>query len=137
MIEIYTDGACSGNPGPAAIGVVGYQDSKEFFTISRSIGEATNNIAEYKALIAAIKHSQKEGYDHIKIYSDSELLVKQMCGKYKVKDLNLKKLWTEAIGLSKKIKSIEIVHIRREKNSRANDLAQGAVIKKNTDTKEV
>ncbi len=129
MVEIYIDGACSGNPGPAAIGAIGYQEGKELFAISRSIGEATNNIAEYKALIAVLKHSQKEGYTSIKIYSDSELLVKQMCGKYRVKDPELKKLWTEATKLGKKIENIEIVHIRREKNSKANNLAQGAVKK--------
>ncbi|MBU2462223.1 ribonuclease HI family protein [bacterium] len=129
MMEIYIDGACSGNPGPAAIGIVGYQEGKELFAISRPIGEATNNIAEYKALIAAIKHSEKENYLHIKIYSDSELLVKQMCGEYRVKNPNLKKLWTEATRLCKKIEDIEIVHIGREKNSKANNLAQGSVKK--------
>ncbi|MFH0775125.1 MAG: ribonuclease HI family protein [bacterium] len=129
MIEIYIDGACSGNPGPAAIGVVGYQDGKEIFAISRSIGEATNNIAEYKSLIAGLKTSQDTGYTSIKIYSDSELLVKQMCGKYRVKDPNLKKLWLEATRLCKKIEDVEIIHIRREKNSRANNLAQGGVKK--------
>ncbi|MDI6751616.1 MAG: ribonuclease HI family protein [bacterium] len=129
MIEIYIDGACSGNPGPAAIGAIGYQEAKELFTISRPIGEATNNIAEYKALIAALKHSKAEGFNQIKIYSDSELLVKQMCGEYRVKDLNLKSLYQEATRLCKKIENIEIVHISREKNKRANNLAQGGVKK--------
>jgi ribonuclease HI len=133
MIEIYIDGACSGNPGPAAIGVVGYQEAKELFAISRSIGEATNNIAEYKALIAALKHGKAKGYDQIKIYSDSELLVKQMRGEYRVKDLNLKSLYTEATLVCKKIKNIEIVHIPRDKNKRANNLAQGGVRKVNSE----
>lgn len=126
---IYIDGASSGNPGPSGIGIVIYQDGEEIDTFSRKIGDATNNIAEYKALIEGLKLAKKNSLKNIKIYSDSLLVVKQIKGEYLVRDAILRKLYKVAIGLLKEFPKAEIRHINSCKNKEANRLAQFAIKK--------
>lgn len=127
-ISIYTDGGARGNPGPAGIGVVielssGKQEFSEY------IGSATNNVAEYRALILALKKlkeivdPEELGKSQVNFYADSELMVKQLNGHYKVKDLNLRELFMEVVYLKNGLKTpVAFHHIRREKNAEADAL---------------
>ncbi len=124
---IYIDGASSGNPGPAGIGILVCRDGEKIHSISRSIGKTTNNVAEYKALITGLKYGVKNGIKNTKVYSDSELIVKQIQGKYSVRDIRLKKLYREAMSLIKKISTIEVIHIPSKENREANRLAQTGI----------
>lgn len=131
-VIIYTDGGAKGNPGPASIGaVIEYNNGKKEY--SEQIGEATNNIAEYKALVFALqktrqllgKKTSKEV--HIKAYSDSELMVKQLNGEYKIKNTELKDLFIEIWNLKQDFKEVKFEHIKREKNSAADRLVNEAM----------
>ncbi len=134
-IRIYTDGASSGNPGPSGIGVIIEFDGRTI-EISRSIGKGTNNIAEYRALIAGLEKARKlsgGSRKDVEIFSDSELLVRQLNGIYKVRDLNLRKLWERVIELLRNFRSYRIIHISREENLRADELAKRAIKKEGDD----
>ena len=108
------DGASSGNPGDASIGVL-IKDKRHLYqeTISQYIGQATNNVAEYRALLMALKKANDLGVEKFFVKSDSELLVKQIKGIYKVKNEALKELNSQAHSLISKFKSFGIEHIRR------------------------
>ena len=127
MLEIFTDGACSGNPGEAAVGVVIKQDGKVLKEISKTIGPATNNIAEYTALIYALQEALILRADSLKIFTDSELMYKQVTGQYKVKHENIKSLFDQVQHLWKGFKHIELIHVLREKNKEADMLATTAL----------
>ena len=125
---LYTDGCCRGNPGPAGIGVV-IKDSRRKILkeLSEYIGEATNNIAEYSALIRGLQAAGDLGAGEIKIFMDSELVVKQLSGEYRVKDDGMKELFRQALEVLKDFKSFEINHIDRSKNKEADKLANRAI----------
>ncbi len=122
-ITIFTDGGARGNPGPSAIAVV-VKNHKHKTTekIGKFIGNATNNVAEYQALIEGLQMATKLGADTIYFKLDSELVVKQMKGEYKVKNSNLKNLWKEAKILESSFKSINYSHVPREKNHEADEI---------------
>ena len=123
-LKVFTDGASRGNPGEAGFGVV-IQDSKgtQIEEVSGYLGKATNNVAEYSALIAALKAVTKYGNVPVDIYSDSELLVKQLHGLYQVKSTGLLPLFKEAKRLMEQLRKVTLTHIPREKNSEADALA--------------
>jgi ribonuclease HI len=126
---INTDGGARGNPGPAGIGVV-IRDEKSRNLISRHcayVGEATNNVAEYKALILALKEALKLGAKVLLINMDSELVVRQMKGQYKIKEPALKALAMEVFRLTNKFSRITFQHVRREKNKEADKLVNQAI----------
>jgi len=125
---IYTDGASSGNPGQSSIGVV-IKDGqgKAIGHISRRIGHATNNQAEYRAIIAALEEASGLGADEVDIKSDSELVVRQLNGRYRVKKDSLRPLYQEAIRLISSLKAFSIAHIPREQNREADGLANKAL----------
>ncbi len=130
-LEIFADGACWGNPGPAAIGAVLKNEQQEAVVrISEYIGHGTNNRAEYRAVIAALKAAAALGESEVVLYLDSELLVKQLNGVYKVRNNNLRPLYNEAIGLIKRFQNISINHIRRGNNVEADALANAALEKR-------
>jgi ribonuclease HI len=131
-IIVYADGGSRGNPGPAGIGAALMQDGKLIAGISEFIGIATNNVAEYKALIAGLKHALKMGYVKVEVRMDSELVVRQILGQYKVKNENLKPLFMEAKLISNRFQSFAINHVRRELNKDADRLANEAMDKANT-----
>lgn len=121
---LYADGACKGNPGPAAIGVLVKDDhQKELVTISEYIGYATNNKAEYRAVIAALKTAIELKADEIVLHVDSELVVRQLTGRYKVKSRSILPLYVEVNRLLKKFTKTSIIHVRREDNTEADMLA--------------
>lgn len=127
QLFIYVDGASSGNPGPAGIGVAIYNEKKDLLDkISQSIGETTNNVAEYMALIKALEYALAKKVKNVRIFSDSELVVRQLNGKYLVKNKTLKILVVKVAKLIDKFSQVEIVHLSREENKLANKLAQQA-----------
>jgi ribonuclease HI len=126
-VSIYSDGAARGNPGPAGIGaVICNRQGKVLKEISNYIGVATNNIAEYQALIAALKETEAKKAKALRIFSDSQLLVRQLNGLYKVKNQKLRLLHTEVLKLVSG-KKIVIEHIRRGENQLADNLANQAI----------
>ena len=124
---IYTDGGARGNPGPAGAGAVILQDGNVLAEISEFLGTQTNNVAEYTALVLALKKARQLGLADVEVRMDSELIVKQMQGEYKVKNAGLKPLFLEVVNLSKKFSSFHISHVRREENSAADSLANQAM----------
>src|SRR3989344_4464499 len=126
-LKTYSDGGARGNPGPAAIGVVVYGESgRPLFQAGEYIGETTNNQAEYRALIVALDKALSFGGTHITCYLDSELVVKQMQGKYKIREAGLQALAGNALKLIKNFSSVEFMHVRREKNKLADKLVNEA-----------
>jgi ribonuclease HI len=121
------DGASRGNPGPAAIGVT-LKDEKQnlIATISQKIGITTNNQAEYTALIAGLKQAAKLGAKHVVVNSDSELMVRQLQGKYRVKSVDLRPLYEEVVKLAYSLASFKIESVPREQNREADKLANAA-----------
>ena len=127
-IIIYSDGGARGNPGPAGIGAVLYDEHKNLLAeISSYLGVATNNQAEYKALIAALKKAKDLGAKEIDCFLDSELVVKQLKREYKVKNAELAPLFLEIHNLSLSFQKINYSHIRRELNKEADRLANEAM----------
>lgn len=124
---INTDGGSRNNPGPAGIGVV-FSDEKgtKIATFKEYIGEATNNVAEYKALILALEKAKDFEADEIECRLDSELVVKQLTGHYKCKETTLKELCARVQELAF-FKPIKFVHIRREYNKLADKLVNEAI----------
>ena len=126
ILTAYTDGASKGNPGPAAIGYTIEKDGIILEEFCECIGEATNNVAEYRALIAAMKRLKTLGACVVRIFTDSELVVRQITGKYKVKNPGLRHLHSEVIERSAEFDSFQISHIPRDRNSIADGLANKA-----------
>jgi len=126
-IEVYIDGAARGNPGPAGIGVVIKDGPKLIEEIGAFIGKATNNIAEYIALIRGLEEVLIRGFTSAKFYSDSELLVKQLNGEYKVKHDNLVPLHYHILTLVDRMKDFSIKHVTRDKNEHADKLANEGI----------
>jgi ribonuclease HI len=130
-ITIEFDGGSRGNPGPAGIGVVlRAQDSTPLVTLGRYIGRATNNVAEYRALITGLENAKELGAKKIIIRGDSELIVKQMRGEYRVKNPDLRDLYDEAQFLYHQFDEARIEHNYREKNALADKLANLAMDRK-------
>ncbi len=132
VFEINSDGASSGNPGPAGIGVVIKCDGATVRTVSEAIGQATNNVAEYQALIRALKEAKELGAEHIRLRLDSQLVFYQLKGDYKVKHENMKPLHEQALGLLKSFKKVECKVVPREENTEADRLATSALKKDRT-----
>ena len=131
-LEIYTDGACSGNPGLSGIGVVIKENGNIVKEMSKDLGEATNNIAEYMAVIYALQEALILRADKVILKTDSELVYKQCIGKYKVKHANIKPLFDQVKHLFNGFKEIKIQHIPRDQNKDADGLARKAVKKEQT-----
>src|SRR3990172_1331713 len=120
----YIDGGSRGNPGPAGFGVV-VQDSRgrTVETLSESIGAATNNVAEYRALLAALEYAVAKRARRVKIFCDSELIVRQMQGRYRVQSPDLKPLHERARQLLRGLEHFAIEHVPRARNALADQLA--------------
>ena len=125
---INTDGLSKGNPGTAAIGAtIKDERGKMLATISQRIGITTNNVAEYKALIAALQKAIKLKGTQVEVRADSELMIRQLNGRYKVKSEGLKPLYIEVMQLLVKFEGVTLKYIPRELNGAADKLANDAV----------
>jgi ribonuclease HI len=128
LLKIYSDGGARGNPGPAAIGFV-IQDAKGkvLFEKGEKIGEATNNQAEYQAIRFALEKAKELKGTELECFLDSELVVKQLSGEYKVKDKDLAVQYLKIWNLQNEFKSVTYKHIYREKNTAADSLVNQAL----------
>jgi len=127
-INIFIDGASRGNPGPSGIGILFCDDKDNVVKkLFKFIGNSTNNVAEYSALIYAMQEALIDRYDHVKIKSDSELLTKQLAGEYKVKNDNLRPYYEMFQHIARGFNKVEIIPIGREDNSIADKLANKAI----------
>ena len=123
-ITLHCDGASKGNPGPAGIGMVlTAEDGSEIQAWGQPIGRATNNVAEYRALIAGLERALALGAQELKVRSDSQLMVRQINGVYKVKNRTLRGLYEKATNLLGQFDSCTVEHVERSKNSRADKIA--------------
>lgn len=122
-IKIYTDGGSRGNPGPSAVGIVIFDKNDKLLKFNaKYLGIATNNQAEYEGLLTALRMAQFMDVNEIKCYLDSDLIVKQLTGVYKVKSPNIKGLKSSVDKLITKFEKVEFVHVRREYNKFADKL---------------
>jgi ribonuclease HI len=127
-LRLWIDGGSRGNPGPSAIGVVIEDESGAVLqNIARVIGVGTNNIAEYSALLAALRAAEQMGAKYVEVLSDSELLVRQMRGEYKVKSEGLRPLFEEARKKAAGFSGLAIMHVDRKLNARADALVNKAL----------
>jgi ribonuclease HI len=129
VLTIHTDGASRGNPGPAAFAYVIARDGEDPIEEAGKLGRMTNNQAEYLALVRALEHALELGAHHrVVVHSDSELLVKQMKGEYRVKNADLRDLYEEATALCGRFaEAVAFQHVRREDNRRADALGNEAL----------
>jgi ribonuclease HI len=126
--RLSTDGGARGNPGPAAYGyVLEAEDGTVLDARGETIGVATNNVAEYRALVAGLAKAAELGVDELEVVSDSELIVKQMRGEYRVKNAALRALSQEAAMLARKLGSVTYTAVRREHNELADQLVNEAL----------
>jgi ribonuclease HI len=126
--RLFTDGGARGNPGPAALAfVLQREDGTVLAAHGEPIGVATNNVAEYRALVAGLGRALEVGVRELEVVSDSELLVKQMRGEYRVKDAKLRTLSLEAARLAREIGTVVYTAVRREQNELADRLVNEAL----------
>src|SRR3954453_6064582 len=127
---LWTDGAARGNPGPAGIGAILKSPGGEvLYTGSEFLGHTTNNVAEYKAVLLGLAGALAQGIQRIEVRADSELLIKQLKGEYRVKSPGLRPLFDEARRLLSRFQSLKLTHIRRELNGEADRLANQGIEK--------
>jgi len=126
--KLFTDGGARGNPGPAAYGfVLEAEDGTVLAAEGAAIGVATNNVAEYRALIAGLERAVELSVPELEVVSDSELLVKQMTGEYRVKNEALRELSTQAARLARQLGKVSYTAVRREHNELADRLVNEAL----------
>ncbi len=127
-LTVYTDGGARGNPGPAAIGVILFNEKGQVVAeVSKYIGQATNNVAEYLAVVYALQEALCRKARRVVIKTDSQLIARQITGKYKVKDQNLLKFRDLILHLFQGFDKVEIHEIPREENNKADDLVNKAI----------
>lgn len=127
-VNVYIDGSSKGNPGPSACGIV-FCDEKNnvFWQTNRPLGEMTNNMAEYHALLFALELALEHGWSSVHVFSDSQLLVNQMSGKYRIKKAELQQMAGRVAALIRQCQRFRITHIPREQNTVADGLANAAL----------
>jgi ribonuclease H / adenosylcobalamin/alpha-ribazole phosphatase len=126
--RLWTDGGARGNPGPAAFAyVLEAEDGTELAAHGEKIGVATNNVAEYRALVAGLEKAAELGVDQLEVVSDSELMVKQMRGEYRVKNPALRSLFEQASDLERRLPRVQYRHVRRAHNELADRLVNEAL----------
>lgn len=131
VLHLHIDGGCRGNPGEAGFGVhVTAPDGSEVAALYGYLGPGTNNIAEYQALIHGLRYARGRGARRVKVFSDSELVVRQISGAYRVKHPSMVPLHREALGLMRQFDEVTVSHVRREQNKDADRLANRALDEK-------
>ncbi len=128
FFSLFTDGGARGNPGPAASGFVIFNEQQQLVQLdSVYLGEATNNLAEYEGLLMGLKAAKNNYIKKLKCYLDSELIVMQVNGAYRVKQPQLKEKWEQVKALTEFFEEIKFIHVRREKNKFADKLVNIAL----------
>ena len=127
---VYSDGASRGNPGPAAIGAVIFDpEGREVYRLARRLGTATNNEAEYRAAIAALEAALALGARRVDLRMDSELVVRQMSGRYRVRNPRLARLHARMLALRQRFEEVVVRHVPRTENQLADALANQALLR--------
>jgi len=127
-VRVYSDGAARGNPGPAGAGAVVLDETGTALAeIGRYLGEQTNNVAEYEGLLLGLRHALAHGATDVEVLADSQLLIRQLAGVYRVKSPGLMPLFEEAKRLLKRFKNVELRHIPREMNGAADEMSNRAI----------
>ncbi|MFW6061539.1 MAG: ribonuclease HI family protein [Planctomycetota bacterium] len=128
-VTVHIDGGSRGNPGPAAAGVVvrADDDGTILHESGSFLGRATNNVAEYNGLLVGLQQALALGAKRARVYSDSQLMVRQINGQYRVKNAGLRPLYNKALQLSRQFESFSIDHVRREQNAEADKLVNDAL----------
>jgi len=125
---LWTDGAARGNPGPAGIGVMLKSPAGAVLVAEgRSIGHATNNVAEYRALLLGLEKALERGVRRVEVRADSELLIKQLKSEYRVKNAGLRPLFEQAAAMLRRFETVQLTHVRREFNAEADRLANEGI----------
>ena len=129
--RLHCDGACRGNPGPAGAGMV-LHDPQGRLQVrkGRYLGETTNNVAEYQALLLGLEEARKLSVKRLRVLADSELMVRQLTGRYRVKSPHLLPLWRQALQALEQFEAYAIIHVPREKNRLADEVANQAIDQK-------
>ena len=126
--SLFFDGCCKGNPGKAGAGIVIYNKTYEIFNKTKFIGDMeTNNSSEYNALLLGLKEARSLNIDNLSVYGDSKLVINQMNGLYKVKNKNMIVLYDKCKKIEKMFNNIHYFHVYRNKNKRADELANNAL----------
>ncbi|MHB8420336.1 MAG: ribonuclease HI family protein [Myxococcales bacterium] len=127
-VRVYSDGAARGNPGPAGAGaVVVAADGRILARLGRYLGEATNNFAEYQGLLLGLRRAAELGARDIEVYADSQLMIRQLGGQYRVRNAGLRPLFDEALRLLRGFQKFELHHIPRERNAAADEMSNRAI----------
>ncbi|MGI6129085.1 MAG: ribonuclease HI family protein [bacterium] len=127
-VIVHTDGASRGNPGPAAVGIVITDENGTVLVeLSEYIGETTNNVAEYRALLRGLQEAVRLNAKEVLIYGDSQLMIKQMNGEYRVRHPNLVPLYNDARNMVRSLGQVSFTYVPRSKNTRADELANQAL----------
>jgi ribonuclease HI len=127
-LNIYTDGASRGNPGHAAVGIIVKDDNFRILAeVSRYIGITTNNVAEYQAVLIALETVHSFGAISVTLFTDSELVCRQLMAKYRVKSKNILPLYNKVISMTAHFESFSVIYIKREQNAEADRLANIAL----------
>ena len=125
---IYTDGASRGNPGPSGAAALIYGKNNILIDkVSKFLGDSTNNMAEYSALLLALNRAIDLGAKRVKIVTDSQLMARQWTGLYKVKNLSIKSIYDEAKKIARKLEHVEVIHVGRSENIQADRLVNEVI----------
>ncbi len=128
VLQVYSDGAARGNPGPAGAGAVLMTPDGEIVErLGRFLGHATNNYAEYMGLIIGLERARELGAAEVEVFADSELMIRQLQGRYQVKAPNLKPLFAETTALLRGFEQVKLKHVRRELNAEADEMSNRAI----------
>ncbi|PTL78492.1 ribonuclease HI family protein [Vitiosangium sp. GDMCC 1.1324] len=127
-LRLFSDGAARGNPGPAGAGAVLMDpEGRVVARLGRFLGVQTNNYAEYMGLLLGLKHARSLGVKELEVLADSELLIRQLQGRYQVKSPTLRPLYEEAVGLLKQFLRVKLAHVPREENKAADEMSNRAI----------
>jgi ribonuclease HI len=127
-LRLYSDGAARGNPGPSGAGAVLVEPGGQVVAkVGKYLGHQTNNYAEYMGLLLGLRHAKSLGAKEIEIFADSELLIRQLGGRYQVKSASLRPLYEEAVKLLNDFSRVKLVHVPREMNSAADEMSNRAI----------
>jgi ribonuclease HI len=130
-MRVYSDGAARGNPGPAGAGAVLVEPNGQVVDrLGKYLGIQTNNFAEYMGLLLGLRRARELGVQEVEVYADSELMIRQLAGRYQVKSASLRPLYEEALDLLNRFSRVKLVHVPREMNSAADEMSNRAIDEK-------